>query len=484
MKLPPSPLIYEINTWPWLTELARLTGRPVDLASVPDDQWDAIAALGFDAVWLMGVWRRSPAGVAIARADKLLMEWFARSLDDFTDDDVVGSPYCVCDYVVDDHLGGDDALAVAREQLARRGVGLILDFVPNHVALDHPWTAQPEWFIRGSADDLERDPHSYVTVDGGAVLANGRDPHVPAWRDVVQVNAYAPGLRAAAADTLRQIAGRCDGVRCDMAMLMMNDIVERTWGAAAGPLPDEDYWPPIIDAVRDAHPDVVFIAEAYWDTEAALAAQGFDHCYDKTLYDVLAHHPARLASTLEADGRTPQRLLRFIENHDEDRAAVVFSDRDRMAAVTALTQAGARLVHQGQMEGRRARVPVQLRRFRDEPVDADRAVFYRALLAALADPVFSHGEWRLCDVRGSSDAVVAWERAGQTRWVVAVNVGDRPATLTLAGFADVPVVESPLTGEQVRVSPDGVLAVSLMAWGWQLYRARPGSGAAPVGRSD
>ena len=126
MKLPPSPLIYEINTWPWLTELARLTGRPVDLASVPDDQWDAIAALGFDAVWLMGVWRRSPAGVAIARADKLLMEWFARSLDDFTDDDVVGSPYCVCDYVVDDHLGGDDALAVAREQLARRGVGLIL----------------------------------------------------------------------------------------------------------------------------------------------------------------------------------------------------------------------------------------------------------------------------------------------------------------------------------------------------------------------
>lgn len=470
MKLPASPLIYEINTWPWLAGLSANGGQPVDLATVPDEEWDAIAALGFDAVWLMGVWQRSPAGVAIARADGPLMEWFAQSLPGFTDDDVVGSPYCIRDYVVDGHLGGSDGLTVARAQLARRGVGLILDFVPNHVALDHPWTAHPEWFIGGSADDLARAQGSYVDV-GGAVLANGRDPYFPAWRDVVQVNAFQPGLRAAAAETVCSIAAQCDGVRCDMAMLVMNDIFARTWGDAAGPAPDDDYWPGLIDAVRAEHPDFAFIAEAYWDTEAVLAAQGFDHCYDKALYDTLRHDPPRLWPTLAANSDAPQTLLRFIENHDEDRATVAFGDRDRQAAVAVLTQPGARLVHQGQIDGRRVRVPVQLARFPEEPIDADRAVFYRALLPTVGDADFAEGSFRMCEVRGSSDAVVAWERIGARRWIIAVSVADHPVTATVFDN-DVATYANPLTGEVLRAASDGSVGVSLVAGGWQLYRER------------
>ena len=199
---------------------------------MPAEEWDAIRQLGFDAVWLMGVWERSPAGIAIALENDGLTASFRRALPDFRTDDVVGSPYCIRSYTVDAHLGGPAGLAAARAALAERGMSLILDFVPNHVAPDHAWIeTHPEYFVRGSEDDLARDPASYVRA-GESVLARGRDPFFPAWPDVVQLNAFSPDQRTAAIETLKSIAAQSDGVRCDMAMLMMSDTFARTWGRA------------------------------------------------------------------------------------------------------------------------------------------------------------------------------------------------------------------------------------------------------------
>jgi len=165
------PFIYEINTWVWLAELRTRLGRKIGLADVPASEWDLVAALGFDAVWLMGVWERSPAGVAIALENPSLLESFERALPGFAPDDVVGSPYCVREYTVAAGLGGPKGLASARKALERRGLRLILDFVPNHVAPDHAWTtAHPEYFVAGSEEELERDPASFVKV-GERVLA-------------------------------------------------------------------------------------------------------------------------------------------------------------------------------------------------------------------------------------------------------------------------------------------------------------------------
>ena len=231
---PRHPVIYEINTWVWLGDLSRKHQRSVNLATVPPEEWDQIASGGFDAVWFMGVWERSPAGIEISMRNQALLEDFRRALPDFVAEDNVGSPYCVRRYVVDDHLGGPQGLAAARDMLRERGLRLILDFVPNHVAPDHPWVNDhPEYLVQGSADDARKDPASFIEA-GDKALACGRDPYFPAWPDVLQLNAFQPGLRQAVIETIAEIAGQCDGIRCDMAMLVLNTIFERTWGARAG----------------------------------------------------------------------------------------------------------------------------------------------------------------------------------------------------------------------------------------------------------
>lgn len=432
---PKYPLIYEINTWVWLNELGRGKKKPVTLATVPNKEWDAIAALGFDAVWLMGVWERSPAGIRVSMGNEGLLADFRRALPDFTADDNVGSPYCVRDYAVDPRLGGPEGLAKARHELAKRGLRLILDFVPNHVAPDHPWvTEHPDYFIRGDTGDLERDPASFLAT-GDHVFACGRDPFFPAWADVLQLNAFSPALRAAAIATVNSIAEQCDGVRCDMAMLVMNEIFQRTWGERAGSRPAKEYWPELIDAVRAGHPGFLFMAEAYWDLEWELQQQGFDYCYDKKLYDRLEHGPASaVRGHLQAEMAYQERLVRFIENHDEPRAAAVFpAQRQKAAAVTALTLPGARLVHEGQLEGSAIRLSVFLGRHPVEPINEGLNGFYRRLLPMVAAEPFRSGEWQLCEIAGwvdncSGGNLAAWcWRSGDERALIVVNLCDASA---------------------------------------------------------
>jgi hypothetical protein len=434
------PTLYEINTWVWLSELQSKYGESVELGSVPPAEWDAIAALGFDAVWLMGVWERSPAGIAIANRNRQLLGDFERALPNFLPEDNVGSPYCVRRYKADPHLGGPQGLAQARREVVKRDMRLILDFVPNHVAPDHPWASDhPEYFVRGDADDLKNDPASYVEAFGN-VFACGRDPYFPAWPDVLQLNAFNPRLRRVAVETLSDIARQCDGVRCDMAMLLMNSVFERTWGARVGQRPSTDYWREVIPSINVLHPDFLFIAEAYWDLEWELQQQGFDFCYDKRLYDRLEHGNARSVRLhLSADLAFQAKLLRFLENHDEPRAAAAFAlEREEAAAVVTATLPGARLFHEGQFEGRRVRLPVFLRRRPEEPVNRSLQVFYKKLLESIDRPTFREGEWSLCECAGWPDNAScqnllawSWRQEGEL-YLIAVNLNDQAVQARVA----------------------------------------------------
>ena len=492
-KWPLRPIIYEINTWVWLNELGRRCGHPIKIDSVPAEQWDAIESLRVDAVWLMGVWERSPEGIRISNADAGLRAEFSRTLPDFTTEDNVGSAYCVRRYEVDERLGGAQGLAVARKMLAERGMRLILDFVPNHVAPDHPWIYEhPEYFIQGTPDDVSKAPGAFFKK-GEVVIARGRDPHLEPWPDVAQLNAFCPGMRREAARTLSSITQQCDGVRCDMAMLELNSVFEGTWRERAGTMPKEEYWTEVISAVRSDHPAFLFIAEAYWDLEWELQQLGFDYCYDKRLYDRLRQGSAesvRLHLTAGLDYQ--DRLLRFIENHDEQRAAAVFSkENESAAAVAVMTLPGAKLLNEGQLEGRRVRLPVFLARRPDEPVDLELQTFYRRLLAKLKESGICEGTWRLCECSGWPDNksclnLVSWcWRNGEVRHLIVVNLSGRRSQARIRlPWSDLKgdkwLLRDVLSGEMFRRDGDEIqdqgIYVDLPEWGYNVFEMScPGS---------
>jgi hypothetical protein len=432
---PKNPVIYEINTWVWLQELSQTYKEHLTLANVPAKVWDSIENLGIDAVWLMGVWERSPKGIEIVNHNLGIQEEFRSALSDFESKDNVGSPFCIRQYVVDKCLGGPEGLAHARKELSRREIRLILDFVPNHVAPDHPWIIlHPEFFIQGTANDAKNDPASFIEMEG-RVFARGRDPFFPSWPDVLQLNAFNRGLRNTAIETLSDIAGQCDGVRCDMAMLLINSVFERTWDWRAGQRPLKEFWKVVIPKVKGKYPDFLFIAEAYWDLEWELQQQGFDYCYDKRFYDLLEKDTAEnILLHLCADINYQEKLVRFIENHDETRAGVVFpSQKERASAIIISTIPGAKLFHEGQFEGRKVKIPVFLGRRPVEPVDPELQLFYRTLLKSTSRDIFRNGHWQLVDGSGWPDNpsyhnILTWCWHGDGEYhLIVVNFSDSDA---------------------------------------------------------
>lgn len=478
------PVLYEVNTWVWIDELSRKLGTRITLADVPPSAWDEIALPGVDAVWLMGVWQRSPVGREHALTTPGLQAPHREALPDLQPADVVGSPYCVRDYRVDARFGGDAGLAEARAALAARGVKLIVDYVPNHVAHDHDWVASnPEYFVSGSRAEAEELPGEFVRI-GDGVFALGRDPYFAPWTDVLQLNAFDPGLREATARTLLSIAERADGVRCDMAMLLLKDVFAATWGQRVGRPPADEFWPATTAAVRDRSPDFRFLAEVYWGREPALLEQGFDACYDKGFYDsVVSGSASRLRDHLRSDAEVQRRAVRFLENHDEPRVAATLPAASLPAAgVVGLTVPGTALLYEGQLTGRRHRPPVALGRRPDEPPDEDLRVFYLRVLSSLRDGL-RQGVWRLCEVDGWDDNqtagnLLAWQWDGPPRHLVVVNWSSGVASGRVRVPAEVAGGEwellDLLTDTRYVRSGDAMAAdgmhVELAGWGAHLLR--------------
>ncbi len=436
------PLLFQVNTRILLTERARALGRPATLDDVPDALLDEVAGQGFAWIWFLGVWTTGPAARAVSRSRADWRASFRKDLPDLRDEDITGSPFAIQAYDVSSEFGSDAALARLRERVRDRGLRLLLDFVPNHVSPDHPWVrAHPEYFIEGSPEDLAREPGNWIRL-GGRVLAHGRDPYFPGWPDTLQLNYLHPGLREAMRGELSRVAERCDGVRCDMAMLVLPDVFRRTWGGRATPrdgsaTADQPFWPEAIARVRARSPGFLFMAEVYWDLEWTLQQQGFDFTYDKRLYDRLHAGDARpVREHLLAAPDFQERCARFLENHDEPRAAAVFGpEQARAAAVISFLAPGLRFFHEGQLDGRKVHVSMHLGRRPDERPDPDLRAFYDRLLAVLARDEVHEGSWRLCRCSAAwadnptSDrfVVMAWEGARRERLLAAVNYGPTQA---------------------------------------------------------
>jgi hypothetical protein len=224
------PVLWELNA----RTAVRAFGKSATLDDLDGPDLDRLVPRGVDWLYLLGVWQTGAAGQEVSRRQPDIRRSCEEALADLTDADICGSCFAITGYRVNEHLGGDEALARFRSRLAERGTSLMLDFVPNHTALDHPWVGEhPEYYIEGNADDLASAPDNWIGLDAGGidrVLAYGRDPFFSGWPDTLQLDYSHPSLQAAMTDTLLSAASRCDGLRCDMAMLLLPDVFERTLG--------------------------------------------------------------------------------------------------------------------------------------------------------------------------------------------------------------------------------------------------------------
>ena len=483
MEISNYPSLYQINTRVRHCQFLSQVNQAAGIDSWPDNEWRGIAKQGFDWVWLLGIWQIGKAGARISRSREAWQEGFRASLVDLSESDICGSCFAVVRYHTAEELGGDEALARVHKQLNQCGLRLMLDFVPNHTALDHPWVQKhPEFYIQGSAQDIEREPQNYIALEtdrGRQVFAYGRDPYFDGWPDVLQLDYSQSAVQAAMIDELHAIAQRCDGVRCDMAMLVLPEVFERTWGKTIEP-----FWPKAITAVRERFPDFVLLAEVYWDLEWTLQQQGFDFTYDKRLYDRLRDrvgYPVRehLGASLDFQ----QKLARFLENHDEPRAAETFPHEiHEAAAIITFLSPGLRFFHDGQLAGKSVHIPIHLCRGPNEAVDKALSEFYNGLLQTLQKPVFRHGKWALakcCPIEEGNESwehfiVYCWRDDGKVTWV-AVNYAAHP------GQCRVIWQESPVDENQqqdlmssksptlrVEINAEQML-LDFPAWGYRVF---------------
>jgi hypothetical protein len=487
-RLPAYPSLYQINTRVALSELSRQLGRRATLDDFPDAELDRLRACGFDWLWFLGVWQTGPAGKQVSLQNPEWQREFRELLPDFREEDVCGSCFAISSYTVHADFGGNPALERLRERMGKRGLRLLLDFVPNHTAPDHAWVSEhPDFYVHGTEEKFAREPHNYTRVHtpyGTVVLAYGRDPYFAGWPDTLQLNYAEPALREALASELTRIAGMCDGVRCDMAMLVLPDVFERTWGLRPAP-----FWPQAIAGVRAARPGFIFMAEVYWDLEWTLQQQGFDYTYDKRLYDRLRDGHARpVRDHFRADMDFQRKSARFLENHDEPRAAATFPpSAHEAAAILTFFCPGLRFLHQGQMEGRTNRIPVHLARGPEEPVNAELERFYDRLLNCLRRPEPRDGRWELLECTPAWDGnwtwdcfiCFGWRGPGDSSLVVVVNFAGNQSQCHLR----IPFPE--IQGRTVRFedlmgpavydrSGDEILArglyLDLPAWGYHVFK--------------
>jgi hypothetical protein len=419
-----------VNTRVRLSELSVTLARPAILDDIPDAELDQLADDGFNLVWFLGVWQTGEAGRRISAAHPQLRMEYQRVLPDFQESDICGSCFAIHDYHVHTDFGGDKALVRLRERQQQRGLRLMLDFVPNHLAPDHPWVEQhPDFFVAGSEEQLLTQPKNYCrleTTGGSRIFAYGRDPYFDGWTDTLQLNYGNPTMQQALFGELQRIATQCDGVRCDMAMLVLPDIFQQTWGISAAP-----FWPGVTSKIHGDFPGFIFLAEVYWDLEWSLQQQGFDYTYDKRLYDRLKHGAARpVREHLLAGLDFQDHLARFLENHDEPRVAATFTPQvHRAAAIVTFFTPGLRFIHQGQRQGKEVHIPVHLRRGPLEESDPIIAAFYGDLLGCLKDPGFRDGQWRLLEANPAWDGnetheafiAFAWTGLGDRQRLVVVN---------------------------------------------------------------
>jgi len=412
----------------WLAQLSQRYGTPIRrLDEIPDEELQLLAGRGVSALWPIGIWRRSAA----SRAMKV----------NAGDPDAEGSAYAVAEYVVDEALGGDAALATLRTRAGAVGIRIVTDMVPNHVAIDGRWVSErPELLLssahppfknyRYTGENLSTEQGTAIRIEDGyergddAAVAferraedslqyiyHGNDGTNMPWKDTAQIDYLNAEAREAVIQEILSVARRSDIIRFDAAMTLAAQHIRRLWYPARGTeaaipsrsdfsltnrefakrLPRE-FWREVVERVERELPGTMLLAEAFWLLEGYFVrGLGMHRVYNSAFMTMLrdgknTEYRTILRDTTAYDPELLRRYVNFLTTPDEEPAAVGFGigDRALLAATLAATLPGVPMLGHGQWEGQRERYGMEYRAPRtNDPISADHVERYDREIAPL-----------------------------------------------------------------------------------------------------
>jgi glycosidase len=393
----PRPAVANLDDKVLYEIFVRNHGPNGTLSEVQEDL-DRIEELGVDILWLMPIY---PVGQEKRKGS-------------------VGSPYSVTDYTaVHPDLGTADDLKALVDAAHERGMYVILDYVPNHTAWDHPFTTNhPDWYAKDGEGNI-RAPNA-------------------AWDDVAQLDYMNMDLRKEVESILTYWPQEfnIDGYRMDVA------------GMIPGP-----FWREVIPTVEKQTGKLIWLAEAVGPLYHRL---GFDLSYDEPLRNHLwsvtqgqqpAYDIMRYLDEAEAEYVEGALLMRYTENHDIARTAHAFPGAaGRAAAAAVFTVRGVPMIYAGQEAGLTDTPDL----FEDDRVDwaagdSDMFAFYQRLIdMRKTHPALTRGS-RTELISNHPDTVLAFLREHEDdRILVVINLADRVYDdFRLVGIEEVP--DGPLT---------------------------------------
>ncbi|MDX1690441.1 MAG: alpha-amylase family glycosyl hydrolase [Acidimicrobiia bacterium] len=412
----PSVVLMAKSTYVWLDQLSKRHGRAITrLDEIPDEELDALAAGGFTGLWLIGLWERSEASRRIKRRRG--------------DAEAEASAYALYDYEIAAELGGHEAYERLRDRAWARGLRLAADMVPNHVGIDGRWVVEhPDWFVQVdeppfpgysfdgpdlSSDDrvaIQIEDHYWDGTDAAVVfkrtdrmtgearyLYHGNDGTSMPWNDTAQLDYLKAEVRAAVVDLIKHVARRFPIIRFDAAMTLAKQHIQRLWYPApgtGGAIPSRsrfgmteaefdrhmptEFWREVVDTINEEMPDTLLLAEAFWMLEGYFVRTlGMHRVYNSafmhmTSKETNAEYRQLMKNVLEFDPEILKRFVNFMNNPDEETAAVQFGTGDKYFGVATLmaTLPGLPMFGHGQVEGFREKYGMEFRRARwNEPVD-------------------------------------------------------------------------------------------------------------------
>ena len=485
--------LLQISTRQYLYLLSQKYSRPITkLIDIPECVFDEWKQMGFEWVWMMGVWQLGEYGLQFDREDSYRRGKYDISCPDWKEEDVIGSPFAIVSYTINKEIGEEKDILWLRQQLNKRGMKLMLDFVPNHTAFDsiEIQDNKREYYIhfpdnKNVPKDMTEDQYNYRYGPNGIAYATTLD--WKPWTDVAQLNYMNEDLRKSRINIILKIASHCDGIRCDVSIAQLNDIFWNKWqfelqNSGYSKL-EKEFWQQAISTVKEKYKKCVFFAEANYDSSGILKKCGFDYVYDRCLFLELQKKDDFDLSLVKKNVNDPEiaRYSHMVENHDQCRSLTAYNGnpiKEHAAAIVTLTLPGLRLVNQDQWCGYKYHIEVQLRRAVKEEINQDFVSFYMKLFEILRLDVLKNGVFAVigddCFNNNDSSSILSWKYA-LNKCVVAIFVNftqKRISTNYIMNDCDKKLteVEDLFTNNKIKLNKSKELEINLDPYNYLIVK--------------